>query len=95
MQVVAIDGGMGTMTAFVGPDKSSLDCVDTGLSLILVVTSFGRFLKYVVDIDGDIALAEIAGEDQGSSRVSARLQTTTPCNLPIPFVCERNKRQAL
>lgn len=37
------------LSALVGPDKSSLDSVDISITLLPVINSFGRFLKYCVD----------------------------------------------
>ena len=41
------------IAAYIGPDKLSLDSVDCSLSLVLVIKSFGRFLKFLVRSDGD------------------------------------------
>jgi hypothetical protein len=37
----------------VGPEKSSLDPVDTSIQVLPVVNSFGRFLKYCIDVAYD------------------------------------------
>ena len=37
-----------SVTACVGSDKSSLDSVDTDLQLVLVIKSFGHFLKSIL-----------------------------------------------
>ena len=39
------------LSAYVGPEKTSLDPVDTSLAVLPVVNSFGRFLRYYVEID--------------------------------------------
>ena len=41
------------LSASIGPDKLSLDPVDIGLQVLPVLHSFGRFLKYYVEIQED------------------------------------------
>ena len=48
-----------SVTACMGSDKLSLDSVDINIQLVLVIQSFGHFLKYIIDLEPDSSTAAI------------------------------------
>ncbi len=56
------------VSAYIGPEKYSLDPVDINLEIVAVVSSFGRFLKYCVETySDDPVVSENEGHVPGPS----------------------------
>ena len=65
------------VSAHVGPEKASLDLVDTSFLVLPVLNSFGRFLKYSVE---------------GDELASVNLGLEEPCNepgFPTCYTCSK------
>jgi hypothetical protein len=76
------------LSAHIGPDKFSLDPVDVTLTVITVVVSFGRFVKYYVEsYDVPITSDEVIG--QGAS---AQALFGAHDSQPLAFVEQINVR---
>ncbi len=77
------------LSASIGPTKTSLDPVDTSLAVIPVINSFGRFLKYFVELCQDDSGRLLEGtRDSSVSSCSSILAFVTPVNV-------RNKKDQL
>ena len=82
------------LSVYVGLNKDSLDCVnDENLSLVLVIKSFGHFMKYHVMVeDSMLALpACLTGQESPGSFMSAGPSS----GITIEFIQERNKKDKL
>ena len=78
---------------YIGQDKNNLDLVSDGnLPIILLVQSFGRFLKYHVHIDVVVPLA-IDEESETSGSGQSFLHSSVP--LSTMCIPERNKKDKL
>ena len=89
------------LSSHVGPSKDSLDLVDLSLPINPVIDSFGRFLKYCVNINEDFesTCATITNHSALdvilSSSISTKQQTTVQenqYNLESIQVVEQNKK---
>ncbi len=78
------------LSASVGPDKTTLDPVDTNLLVLPVLNSFGRFLKYYVDIPEDPS--SLSGAIISSGPIDS---TVTPNLTFVTAVNVRNKKDQL
>ena len=78
-----------SVTACVGSDKSSLDSVDTDLQLVLVIKSFGHFLKYIVDSDPSAATV------MEESIPYSSLPPDTNSFALVKLIREKNKKDKL
>lgn len=56
------------LSAHIGPEKYSLDPVDTNIPVLPVITSFGRFLKYHVEGEESMQSAQLAQPQQDPSQ---------------------------
>ena len=92
------------LSSHVGPSKDSLDPVDLSLPIYPVIDSFGRFLKYCVNINEDFesTCATITNRSAldviMSSSISTKQQTTVQknqYNLESIQVVEQNKKNKL
>ena len=81
-----------SVAACIGPDKQSLDSVDTDLQLVLVIKSFGHFLKYIVDCDPPAVATEI--EEFVHSSVPHN-NTITNSFTFVELIHEKNKKDKL
>ena len=81
-----------SVAACIGPDKQSLDSVDTDLQLVLVIKSFGHFLKYIVDCDPPVVATEI--EESVHSSVPHN-NTITNSFTFVELIHEKNKKDKL
>ena len=90
------------LSSHVGPSKDSLDPVDLSLPIYPVIDSFGRFLKYCVNINEDFestcaTITNCSALDViMSSSISTKKQTTVQenqYNLESIQVVERNKKK--
>ena len=66
------------MSAFIGQDKNSLDEVDISLPIVPVISSFGRFLRYSVEIESHDNSAQTVSELP--SNMSLIVNTVHPMN---------------
>ncbi len=73
------------ISASVGPDKTSLDQVDISLQVLPVLHSFGRFLKYFVEIEEDVSVSNDSTIDPIQS---------PPLSFVVPIIV-RNKKDQL
>jgi hypothetical protein len=89
------------VSAYIGHDKGSLDCVDIHLSLCLVINSFGHFLKYFVEITTQVVNArgisiEASSAYSGDSELESSASSEMPYQMFVePLARERNKKDKL
>ena len=77
------------LSALVGPEKSSLDPVDTSIQVLPVINSFGKFLKYCIDADA---------EELNDLETQCSDSADTSHNLTLGFLAPmraRNKKDEL
>lgn len=82
------------MSAYVGPQKSSLDPVDINLTVLPVLSSFGRFLRYHVEFNEDPFCTELNVPGSSGTRGSDSDQPSVRLGM-MSQVNVRNKKDLL
>ena len=91
------------LSSHVGPSKDSLDPVDLSLPIYPVIDSFGRYLKYCVNINAEFESTCTSVTNRSAFEVltsSSNQETTSTiqesqCTLELIQIVERNKKNKL